>query len=359
MFEDFFRFTIYNYKDKIKENDYIKMEVIILAFFDLPLSELYRYLPEREEPKDFDEFWMKTLEESKNYPINAVFEKVDFGLELVDTYDVTFSGYKGQRIKGWLIAPKNRNGKLPGIVEYIGYGGGRSFAYDFLLWANMGFIHLVMDTRGQGSSWSPGDTPDYPEDGLDPQYSGFMTRGILDPYKYYYRRVFTDAVRAVEALISFPDVDKDRIGITGGSQGGGITLAVAGLASYVGLNIKIAMPDVPFLCHYRRAVEITDGYPYQEIVQYLKSHRDHTEKVFKTLSYFDGVNFATRAKAKALFSVALMDNICPPSTVFAAYNYYAGEKEIRVYPFNGHEGGGTFQTYEKMKFAKKNFYSAL
>lgn len=359
MFEDFFRFTIYNYKDKIKENDYIKMEVIILAFFDLPLSELYRYLPEREEPKDFDEFWMKTLEESKNYPINAVFEKVDFGLELVDTYDVTFSGYKGQRIKGWLIAPKNRNGKLPGIVEYIGYGGGRSFAYDFLLWANMGFIHLVMDTRGQGSSWSPGDTPDYPEDGLDPQYSGFMTRGILDPYKYYYRRVFTDAVRAVEALLSFPDVDKDRIGITGGSQGGGITLAVAGLASYVGLNIKIAMPDVPFLCHYRRAVEITDGYPYQEIVQYLKSHRDHTEKVFKTLSYFDGVNFATRAKAKALFSVALMDNICPPSTVFAAYNYYAGEKEIRVYPFNGHEGGGTFQTYEKMKFAKKNFYSAL
>lgn len=325
-----------------------------MAFFDLPLSELYKYLPQREEPKDFDEFWKKTLEESRSYPLNAVFEKVDFGLELVDTYDVTFSGYKGQRIKGWLIAPKNRNGKLPGIVEYIGYGGGRSFAYDFLLWANMGFIHLVMDTRGQGSSWSPGDTPDYPEDGLDPQYSGFMTRGILDPNKYYYRRVFTDAVRAVEALSSFPEVDKDRIGITGGSQGGGITLAVAGLAPFVGLDIKIAMPDVPFLCHYRRAVEITDGYPYQEIVQYLKSHRDHTEQVFRTLSYFDGVNFATRAKAKALFSVALMDNICPPSTVFAAYNYYAGEKEIKVYPFNGHEGGGTFQTYEKMKFAKKN-----
>jgi len=324
-----------------------------MALFDLPLSELWKYLPEREEPKDFDDFWKETLEESRKYPLNPVFEKVDFGLELVETYDVTFSGYKGQRVKAWLIIPKNTKDKLPGIVEYIGYGGGRSFAYDFLLWANMGVAHLVMDTRGQGSSWSPGDTPDYDDEPFYPEYPGFMTRGILDPKKYYYRRVFTDAVRAVETLLSFPQVDKNRVGITGGSQGGGITLAVAGLSTYVGIDLKIAMSDVPFLCHYRRAVEITDGYPYQEIVQYLKTHRDHVDQVFKTLSYFDGVNFSARAKAKALFSVGLMDMICPPSTVFAAYNHYKGEKDIKIYPFNGHEGGGTFHTYEKMKFVKK------
>lgn len=324
-----------------------------MAFFDLPLSELWKYMPEREEPKDFDDFWSKTLEESHNYPLDPVFEKVDFGLELVDTYDVTFSGYKGQRIKGWLILPKERRNKIPGIVGYIGYGGGRSFPIDFLLWANLNIAHLVMDTRGQGSSWSCGDTPDYDDSPFDPQYSGFMTRGILDPKKYYYRRVFTDAVRAVETLIAFPDIDKDRIGITGGSQGGGITLAVAGLSSYLNIDIKIAMPDVPFLCHFRRALEITNEYPYQEIDQYLKIHRDKVDQVFKTLSYFDGVNFAVRAKAKALFSVGLMDMICPPSTVFAVYNYYKGEKEIKIYPFNGHEGGGPFHTLEKIKFVKK------
>jgi cephalosporin-C deacetylase len=106
------------------------------------------------------------------------------------------------------------------------------------------------------------------------------------------------------------------------------------------------------LCHYRRAVEITDADPYGELVKYLKIQRNKIEQVFQTLSYFDGVNFATRARARALFSVALMDEICPPSTVFAAYNYLAGPKEIRVYEFNHHEGGESYQTLEKIKFAR-------
>ena len=97
--------------------------------------------------------------------------------------------------------------------------------------------------------------------------------------------------------------------------------------------------------------EISDEFPYQEIVNYLKTHRDHVEPAFRTLSYFDGVNFATRAHAPALFSVALMDAICPPSTVFAAYNHYAGtEKDILVWPYNGHEGGGPYQDAAQLRF---------
>ena len=113
------------------------------------------------------------------------------------------------------------------------------------------------------------------------------------------------------------------------------------------------MPDVPFLCHYRRATEIIDSDPYDEISSYLLVHRDKVETVFNTLAYFDGVNFAARANAPALFSVGLMDEICPPSTVFAAYNHYAGEKEIRVWPYNHHEGGDSYQTREKLKFLEK------
>jgi cephalosporin-C deacetylase len=96
-----------------------------------------------------------------------------------------------------------------------------------------------------------------------------------------------------------------------------------------------------------------DTYPYQEIAQYLNSHRDQVEQVFNTLSYFDGVNLAIRAKASALFSTGLMDMVCPPSTVFAAYNYWNGPKEIRTYTYNGHEGGGDFHTLEKIKFLCK------
>jgi cephalosporin-C deacetylase len=110
------------------------------------------------------------------------------------------------------------------------------------------------------------------------------------------------------------------------------------------------LPDVPFLCHFRRAVELVDTYPYHEIANYCNQHRDKIDRVFNTLSYFDGLNFAARANAPALFSTGLMDDICPPSTVFAAYNHYAGEKQIKTWPFNSHEGGQTFQSVEKLRF---------
>lgn len=317
-----------------------------MAFFDLPLEELQTYLPSRGEPEDFDAFWQATLSEARQYPLNARFERVEVGLKTLEAFDVSFSGYGGQTIKGWLLLPVNRQGKLPCVVEYIGYGGGRGSPLNWLLWPSCGYATLVMDTRGQGSSWQPGDTPDPEPEGANPHYPGFMTRGILSPYTYYYRRVFTDAVRAVETAQAHPAVDAERIAITGGSQGGGITLAVAGLCP----QVRVAMPDVPFLCHFRRATQLVDTHPYAEIASYCKTHRDKVERVFQTLSYFDGMNFAARARAAALFSVGLMDTICPPSTVYAAYNHYAGFKQMRVYEFNNHEGGGTYQSEAKLAF---------
>jgi cephalosporin-C deacetylase len=234
------------------------------------------------------------------------------------------------------------------VVEYIGYGGGRGFPTNWLLWSAAGYAHLVMDTRGQGSTWLAGDTPDLQPDGSSPHHPGFMTVGVLDPHTYYYRRVFTDGVRAVEAARSHPAVNASRIAVTGGSQGGGIAIAVAGLQT----DIAAAMPDVPFLCHFRRATELVDSQPYHEISLFLKVHRDQVETVFNTLSYFDGVNFAARASAQALFSIGLMDDVCPPSTIFAAYNHWQGKKDIRIYPYNQHDGGGAFQDIEKVKFLK-------
>jgi len=319
-----------------------------MAFFDLSLDELKTYRPTRTEPADFDAFWKSTLEEARAYPLNATFERVDYGLLAQEMFDVTYSGFGGQPIKGWLILPVGANRPLPCVVEYIGYGGGRSLPIDWLLWSSAGYAHFIMDTRGQGSTWSPGDTPDLYADGGNAHYPGSMTKGILDPQHYYYRRVFTDAARAIDAARSHPAVDASRIAVMGGSQGGGITIAAAGLVP----DVTAALPDVPFLCHYRRATELVDTFPYKEIAEYCHTHRDKIETVFETLSYFDGVNFAARSQAKALFSTALMDQVCPPSTVFAAYNHWAGEKDIKVYPYNGHEGGGSYQTAEKLKFLK-------
>jgi cephalosporin-C deacetylase len=315
---------------------------------DLPLDELRTYLPRREESTDFDAFWQETLLEARRFPLSASFNRADRSLRTVEAFDVTFNGYGGQPIKGWLMLPRSRQGPLPCVVEFIGYSGGRGFPTDWLLWSSVGFAHLVMDTRGQGysSRGQTGETPDMQPEGLESQYPGFMTRGISSPRTYFYRRVYTDGVRAVEAARSHPAIDPQRIALTGGSQGGGITLAVGGLEPAV----SVVMPDVPFLCHFRRAVEITDAMPYKEIGEYCRGHRDKVERVFKTLSYFDGVNLAARCQARALFSVAMMDLTSPPSTVFAAYNHFAGPKDIKVYYYNEHEGGGSYQTVEKVQF---------
>ncbi|MEZ0396976.1 MAG: acetylxylan esterase [Anaerolineales bacterium] len=320
-------------------------------YFDMPLEQLETYRPPRQEPADFDSFWTATLEAARRFPLEARFEPLATGLALFDVFDLTYRGYGGQPIKGWFLLPRRRDAKLACVVEYIGYGGGRGLPYDWLLWPSAGYAHLVMDTRGQGSAWRPGDTPDPEPDGSNPHYPGFMTRGVLDPQTYYYRRVFTDAVRAVEAARAHPAVEAGRIVVNGGSQGGGIALAVAGLVP----DLAAALVDVPFLCHMRRATEIVDSDPYGEIARYCKVHRDKIEAVFRTLAYFDGLNFAARASAPALFSVGLMDEICPPSTVFAAYNHYAGPKDIRVWPYNHHEGGETFQSAEKVRFLSRLF----
>jgi cephalosporin-C deacetylase len=322
------------------------------VLFDLPLSELRKYKPDRDEPADFDAFWAATLTDARSHPLAATFEPVDAGFATVDVWDVTFAGFGGQPIKGWFLAPHDvaaspfaRDGRLSCVVEYIGYGGGRGRPLDWLAFASAGHAHFVMDVRGQGSTWRAGDTPDPDSDATGGQFPGYLTRGITAPETYYYRRLMTDAVRAVEAARANPLVDPARIAVNGGSQGGGLTLAAAGLVP----DLLMALPDVPFMCHWRRATTITDEDPYHEIVRYCKVHRGRVGDVFRTLPYFDGVNFAARAKAPALFSVALMDAVCPPSTVFAAYNHYAGPKEIEVYPFNGHEQGETIQMELKLR----------
>lgn len=318
--------------------------------FDLPLEALKTYQAPPTEPADFEAFWRDTLAEAQRHPLDVRFERLHNAVyDHVTVYDATFNGFGGQPIKGWLLEPAGTSGRLPCVVTFMGYGGGRGLPVDHLAPVAAGLLHFVMDIRGQGSVWAPGDTPD--EAGSGPQFPGFMTRGIESPQTYYYRRVFTDGVRAVQAVGAHDRVDPARIAVSGGSQGGGIALAVAALAAE---HVKLLVADVPFLCHYRRATELTDQMPYAEIAKYLKCRRGDGERVFRTLAYFDGVNFAPRVRARTLFSVGLMDMVCPPSTVFAAYNRIAAEKDIRVYDYNEHEGGGSFQVIERLRFTKQH-----
>jgi len=317
--------------------------------FDMPLSELRTYRPEIAEPADFDAFWDATLIEARALGGEVTLEPIARPLPNVEIFDMTFPGFNGEPIKAWYSRPAGMpDAALPVVVQFHGYGGGRGLPFEHTFWPSAGYAHIMMDNRGQGSSWgNGGDTPDPGPSG--PSLPGFMTRGVEDPHTYYFRRLLTDAVRNVDAARTLAGVDASQVFVAGGSQGGAMVLAVAALAD----DLVGVMPDVPFLCHVERAVYITDEDPFGEIRRYLSIHRDVAEQTFRTLSYFDGANFAKRASAPALFSVGLFDEICPPSTVFAAYNLYAGvTKDISVYDFNGHEGGAGHQSLNQWEFVR-------
>ena len=127
-----------------------------MPLFDYDYEKLVAYKPEVKEPADFDRFWKETLAEASRRSVDARFEKADFLLEGISTFDVTFAGYGGQSVKAWLILPAWKKGPFPCVVEYLGYGGGRGFPTQYLAYAGAGYAHFLMDTRGQGSTWQNG-----------------------------------------------------------------------------------------------------------------------------------------------------------------------------------------------------------
>ncbi|MGW7213745.1 acetylxylan esterase [Streptomyces collinus] len=317
--------------------------------FDLPLTELERHRPDIEEPADFDAFWTSTLKEAGQTDALVSVRPVETGLRLTRTWDVTFRGFAGDPVRAWFSRPAGAGELLPAVVEFAGYGRGRGLPHERLTWVNAGYAHLLMDNRGQGDQYGcGGDTPDL--HAVAPGGPGPAVRGLLSAADYHYRRLITDAVRAVAAVRGLPGVDPARTVAVGNSQGGGLALAVAGLVP----DLAAVLVTAPLLCGIRRALDLTDAGPYGEIAAYLSVHRGAEHAAHRTLSYVEGVSFARRAQAPAHFGVGLRDTVCPPSGTYAAFNRYADltgtdpRKEIHAYPFNGHEGGDAVQVRRQL-----------
>src|SRR5699024_9895346 len=154
-----------------------------MVLVDLPLAQLREYRCPRPAPTGHREFWDRTLAESRAAAVGPGAgrvrppgvrgpapgggpggggeprcEPVASGLAVVDSYDVTFSGFGGEEVRGWWLLPRGASSPLPVVVEYLGYGGGRGLVHERLTWAAHGFAQLVVDSRGQGGVWNTGDT---------------------------------------------------------------------------------------------------------------------------------------------------------------------------------------------------------
>jgi cephalosporin-C deacetylase len=303
-----------------------------MPWFDLPLAALREYRTGAQEPAGLDGWWAERLDEARAAarPPGLTRYQTDAYRQL-HAYDVEFSGARGDRIRGWYLRPAGAgDAPLPVVVQFIGYGGGRGRPANHTLFPSVGYATFVMDTRGQGGRWTVGATGDLAP---GPEYSAVMTRGIARPEDYYFTRLYVDAVRAVETAAELDGVDGSRIAVSGASQGGALALASAAL---LGGRVTACHADVPFLCDIWRAVTLSPSMPYAEVAEFLAQQVGLESAAMETLSYVDCALLARWITAECMVSVGLMDQICPPSTVFAAYNAITAVKEIAVFQFGVH-----------------------
>lgn len=312
-----------------RDYDALPYAIIIsrMPSIDMPLESLRKYKPPLYREADFEAFWEKTISLALAQPLNGELVPYNLPTAGLQCYAVRFDGFNGGRLAGWYVRP-TAAGRFGGLCMYHGYSGRAPRPMEMIPYAAQGLCVLSMDCRGQnGQSQDASVAP-------EGHAHGWMTKGLRDPWNYYYRNVYADAIRALELLARREEVDDTRLAITGASQGGGLTLAVAALSE----RPALAMADVPFLCDFKRAIDITPSGPYPEFVSYFKSFPGEYEQAIRTLSYHDCMNLAPWIDCRIIVSNNLWDDICPPSTIFAAYHHIENaNKEMVIYPFHKHD----------------------
>jgi len=300
--------------------------------FDMPWDKLQKYEGRNPRPSDFDEFWETAIEEMHAVDPEPEFVPSSFQTHFAECLDMYFTGVGGARIHAKLLQPKTDTQPHPAVLMFHGYTGDSGDWTDKLGYAAAGLTVAALDCRGQGGlSEDVGGVK-----GTTMQ--GQIIRGLEgEPERMLFRHIFLDTAQLAKLVMEMPDVDPARVGVTGGSQGGGLTLACAGLVP----EIKRVAPVFPFLSDYKRVWEMDHAKDaYFELRDYFRKFdplHEREEEIFEKLGYIDVQHMAPRIKGRVLMAVGLMDTICPPSTQFAAYNKIAAEKTLRVYPDFGHE----------------------
>lgn len=299
---------------------------------DFPLKKLKEYTGINPCPEDIDIFWDSTLSELDNHVSDIVLTPANFQTDFAECFDLTYTGLGGTRVYAKYLRPRNRTEACPALLEFHGYKGDSGDWTDKLKYVAAGFCVSAMDCRGQG-----GKSRDK-TDVAGPTLQGHIIRGLEDGRDHLmYRYLFMDTVQLTRIVMDFEEVDEERIAVTGGSQGGGLALACAALEP----RIKYAASIFPFLSDYKRVWEMDLALDaYKELKTYFRQYDPHhlrEEEVFTLLGYIDVKNLVKRIKAKVLMGITLMDNICPPSTQFAAYNRITSDKQYSLYYDYGHE----------------------
>lgn len=301
--------------------------------FDMPIEKLHVYQGRNPKPDDFDAFWDRNLDRLHKLDPRPVFKPAEFQTSFAECLDLYFTGAGNARIHAKVLRPRGKPRKRrPAVLMFHGYSGHAGDWLDKLGYAAQGFVVAALDCRGQaGQSEDVGGVSGN-------TLRGHIIRGLENtPAKMLFAQIFLDTAQLARVVMGMKEVDRERVGATGGSQGGGLTLACVSLVP----EIRFAAPIFPFLTDYKRVWEMDLAKDaYWELQQYFRMfdpNHEREDEIFGKLGYIDVQHLAPRIRARVLMGVGLMDQICPPSTQFAAYNKIVSEKNLVVYPDFGHE----------------------
>lgn len=291
--------------------------------------------PELSHPDDFHHFWKQTREElAQVAPDFKLTHLPKWTTKMVDVYEVEMKSLGKIKVRGYYTQPKDKTG-IPAVLHVQGYS---SVMQPFELDTNVAGFFL--NIRGHGNS----------RDDVNPGFPGFLLKGLEDKHQYIYRGAYMDCVRAVDFLCSRPEIDTNRLAVSGGSQGGALSIATASLDK----RIKLCMPDVPFLSDFPNYFKIAP-WPYEEFRSYVSKTGKSWDDLHNVLRYIDIKNHAVNVTCPVIMAVGLFDDICPPAINFAAFNNLSStQKEYYLYPQSGHSVPAEHHT-RKMKWLYRHF----
>lgn len=295
------------------------------------------------QPADFNQFWEVAMLELKTIAPNFKVQKVDsLCTSKRDGFIVEMNSINNLTIRGYYFVPKQK-GKYPVLLNLPGYGYGFENLDDFLV-VDEDVIELALCVRGHGISDKIVDDKT--------ENPGFFGDQICDKEKSAYRQIYMDCLRAVEFLVSREEVDTSKIGVLGSSQGGGLALMTAGLASK---HISACAYFDPFPTDLQNHIQIRKLINV-EIEGFLKFYKNSCdfETVIKNLNYIDTMHFSKMIKCPSLYITGLMDDDCPSRIGFSAYNTIKSQKRFKIFPNDSHIGE-TGTKKEMMNFFKEQF----
>jgi cephalosporin-C deacetylase len=290
----------------------------------MPKTVQVDYQTKVTKPTDFEAFWQGVLRQVEAIPLAPELVPDRFRTsDDIEVFQVFYDSLEQVRIAAWYCRPTRRPERSPAILFLPGYQMDPPIPKE---WARKGYIALSVAPRGKLRSTRQ----------FNPGYPNLLTYNMVDRHTYAYRGFYVDAWRGIDFLLSRSEVDPTRIGVTGTSQGGGLTICTAAMRP----EVRAAAAGAPYLCGFLDAIELTHTYPYEEINDYLRLHPDRRSAVEETLAYFDGINFADHITCPIVVNIGLQDNVCPPETGYALFNRIgAADKRLYTYDGHGHDAG--------------------